>query len=108
MTQEISQATPGVPGTPEKDDSFGESHTAYDRNKDGRDDLVIGAPYEDVGSGLNAGAVTIIPGSETGLDTLRSEASARTRPGSPGLPRTGTGSECHWRPGPPPAARRTC
>jgi hypothetical protein len=83
-TQEISQATPGVPGTPEERDSFGESHTAYDRNRDGCDDLVIGVPDEDVGPVLDAGAVTVIPGSETGLDTSRSEAFSQNSNGIPG------------------------
>lgn len=42
------QGSPGVPGDPETDDRFGWAVAAGDFNGDGRDDLAIGAPYEDV------------------------------------------------------------
>jgi hypothetical protein len=94
-THEISQATPGVPGVPEVDDFFGWSHAAYDRDLDGCDDLVIGVAYEDIGSALNAGMVTIIPGSSTGLDASQSEGVSQETPGLSGRPRIGTGSGSH-------------
>jgi hypothetical protein len=83
-THEISQATPGVPGAPENEDLFGWSHTAYDRDQDGCDELVIGIPYEGIGSASNAGMVTIIPGSATGLDTSRGEGYTQGTGGIPG------------------------
>ena len=53
--------------SPETEDRFGSSLAAGDFNWDGRDDLAIGAPYEDVGNVLDAGAVSIIYGSPLGL-----------------------------------------
>lgn len=52
---QITQAMPGIPGTPESGDWFGEAHTAYDRDQDGCHDLVIGVPQEDIGSAQDAG-----------------------------------------------------
>lgn len=85
-THEISQATPGVPGVPEVDDFFGWGHAAYDRDLDGCDDLVVGVAYEDMGSAENAGMVTIIPGSPTGLDPSGSVAVSQETPGFVGTP----------------------
>ena len=83
-TQEISQATPGVPGTPEQSDRFGWAHTAYDRDQDGCDELVVGVPYEGIGSQSGAGTVTIVPGTPTGLDPSRSEGHTQGTSGIPG------------------------
>ncbi|MET8474234.1 FG-GAP repeat protein [Streptomyces sp. NPDC006422] len=63
----ISQDTSGVPGTAEAGDAFG-SATAYgDFNSDGFDDLVVGAPGEDVGSDTDGGTAAILWGSANGL-----------------------------------------
>jgi hypothetical protein len=48
-------------------DFFGSSLTSGDFNGDGKDDLAIGVPYEDVGSISDAGAVEVIYGSSGGL-----------------------------------------
>ncbi|WP_448320818.1 FG-GAP repeat domain-containing protein [Streptomyces sp. CO7] len=67
MNTLISQNTFGVPGTAETDDLFG-LETAYgDFNGDGRDDLAVGAPGEDTTAGDDAGSVTILWGSASGL-----------------------------------------
>ncbi|MCL7428907.1 FG-GAP-like repeat-containing protein [Streptomyces sp. YS415] len=63
---QITQNTSGVPGASEKGDAFGGGLTVADLNRDGLDDIVVGAPYEDVGSVQWAGAVTVIPGRATG------------------------------------------
>lgn len=54
-------------GTTEANDEFGFSLAAGDFNCDRYDDLAIGIPYEDLGSIVNAGAVTVIYGSPNGL-----------------------------------------
>jgi hypothetical protein len=58
---------PGVPGEGEPSDLWGFSLAAADFDGDGYDDLAAGAPFEDVGSERNAGAVTVLFGSATGL-----------------------------------------
>jgi hypothetical protein len=63
----ISQATSGVPGTPEAYDRFGRSLAAGDVNGDGRGDLLVGIPQEDLGSVVDAGGVTLLFGSPSGL-----------------------------------------
>lgn len=69
----ISQSTPGVSGSPEHEDGFAEAVAGYDENGDGCDDLVVGAPDEDVADAdgrerTSAGMVWVIPGSPAGLD----------------------------------------
>ncbi|MEU7578549.1 FG-GAP repeat protein [Streptomyces sp. NPDC041068] len=62
-----SQNSPGVPGTAEKGDFFG-GDTAYgDFDRDGYDDLVVGAAGEDVGSDIDGGTVQVLWGSANGL-----------------------------------------
>lgn len=56
-----------IAGAPEAGDNFGTSLGVGDFNGDGFDDLVIGAPGEDVGNIANAGAVNIVFGSSSGL-----------------------------------------
>jgi hypothetical protein len=62
------QDTPSIEGTAETGDSFGYSLAAGDFNGDGRDDLAIGVPEEDLEPIGNAGAVNVIYGSATGLN----------------------------------------
>lgn len=63
----ITQASPGVPGTAEAGDAFGASSAVADLDKDGYADVVIGSPYEKVGSAKSAGAATVLWGSKNGL-----------------------------------------
>ncbi|MFE6914413.1 hypothetical protein [Streptomyces rubiginosohelvolus] len=63
----ITQASPGVPGTAEAGDGFGASSAIADLDKDGYADVVVGSPYETVGSAKAAGAVTVLWGSKQGL-----------------------------------------
>lgn len=66
-TQFIHQDSPGIPGTGEEDDRFGDSIAGADLNKDGYADLVVGNPTEQVGSAQYHGSVTIVWGSASGL-----------------------------------------
>ncbi|AIR99501.1 FG-GAP-like repeat-containing protein [Streptomyces glaucescens] len=62
----ITQETTGVPGTGEKGDTFGAALTVADLNRDGAAEIVIGAPYEAVGTTERTGTVTVIPGRRSG------------------------------------------
>jgi FG-GAP repeat len=53
----------------ETDDQFGWSLAAGDFNNDGIADLATGAPFEDVGATIAAGAVSALYGSAAGLTT---------------------------------------
>ncbi|KKD07562.1 MULTISPECIES: FG-GAP-like repeat-containing protein [unclassified Streptomyces] len=66
-TQVVHQDSPGIPGTGEEDDYFGESISSADLNKDGYADLIAGNGTEHVGSAKYRGTVTIVWGSRTGL-----------------------------------------
>lgn len=67
--QTIHQGQSNIVGASEPFDYFGYSLAAGDLNGDGYDDLVIGAPYEDIGSIKNAGSISILYGSDTKLRT---------------------------------------
>jgi hypothetical protein len=56
-------------GTQTAGDRFGDALAAGDHNGDGYADLFIGAPYEDLGSATDSGAVFLFKGSSTGIGT---------------------------------------
>jgi FG-GAP repeat len=56
-----------VGGASEAFDSFGWALAAGDFNNDGFADLAVGAPFETVGGAQAAGAVSVLPGSASGL-----------------------------------------
>ncbi len=62
---DVDEDSPGVPGSAEYGDGFGASVAVGDIDRDGHDDLVVGAPYEDDASGR----VTIIRGGTDGYAT---------------------------------------
>jgi hypothetical protein len=62
-----SQLFTQVGGTVESVDRFGDALAAGDFNHDGFADLAVGAPGEDIGSAGDAGAVSVVYGSATGL-----------------------------------------
>ncbi|MFD1321368.1 hypothetical protein [Micromonospora sonneratiae] len=63
----LQQGLDGMPDTPETNDRFGWALSVFDANRDGCADLAIGAPYEDVGTTTDAGAVYLVYGSPLGL-----------------------------------------
>jgi hypothetical protein len=67
--QFIHQNTPGTPGVSEEEDLFGSALGAGDFDSDGRDDLAVGAPGEDVSDLVDAGAVNVFYGANGGLAT---------------------------------------
>ncbi len=60
-------------GFSEAGDRFGEVLAAGDLDGDGIDDLAVGAPAEDVAFHPDAGAVTVLHGSASGITTAGSE-----------------------------------
>jgi hypothetical protein len=65
-----SQASPGIPGTPEENDHFGAVLAAGDFTGDGRADLAIGVPEEHYAGAEAAGVVHVLYGDPTGLTSL--------------------------------------
>jgi FG-GAP repeat len=68
-SQQITQDSPGVPGSADAQDSLGSGLAAADFDHDGFADLAIGVPGEDIGTSLSAGAVIVLYGSAGGLTT---------------------------------------
>jgi hypothetical protein len=66
-SQFYSQAGTAIADDPENDDRFSETVAIGDFNGDGRDDVAVSIPGEDVGGGANAGAVQVLYGSSTGV-----------------------------------------
>lgn len=77
------QGKAGVPGANEADDRFGEELAVGDFDADGYVDLAVGIPGEDVGSIADAGTVTVLRGSASGLT---SSGAVKIRQGLNGLP----------------------
>jgi hypothetical protein len=67
------QNTPGIADEVEMNDRFGYCLAWGDFNDDGHDDLVVGAPFEDINDILEAGAVHLLYGKEDGLSSRGSE-----------------------------------
>ena len=67
------QGSAGIVGGVEERDGFGNALAVGDFNDDGFDDLAIGIRGEDVGSSTNAGAVSVLFGSTSGLNAAGNE-----------------------------------
>ena len=67
----IDQNDFGVPDSNESGDNFGHAVAAGDFNGDGRSELAVGAPNEDLTAGNNVGAVTVILFPLPDLDPIR-------------------------------------
>lgn len=85
----MNQSTSGVPGTAEAGDRFGFSLAAGDFTGDGYTDLAIGSPYEDNGSIVDGGAVTILKGSAAGVTATGAQTFAQSSTNVPGADETG-------------------
>jgi hypothetical protein len=71
--QVFTQNTPGIGSSPEQGDYFGSQLVAGDFTGDGKADLVIGVPWEDEGSVMDAGAVHVLRGSANGVTTTNAQ-----------------------------------
>jgi FG-GAP repeat len=69
-----TQNSTDVNDVSESGDSFGSSLASGDFDNDGKDDLAIGVPDENVGSIFTAGAVNVIYGSSSGLSATSHRA----------------------------------
>ena len=76
--QTLNQDTGGVPGVAEDGDRFGAALAVADVNRDGRDDLIAGAPGEAIGSEAGAGAAWLLHGGAQGLLDANGAATAAT------------------------------
>jgi hypothetical protein len=82
-----TQDTAGVPGTDETGDHWGNALAIGDFDGDNWDDLAIGAWGENIGSSsskVNAGSVTILRGSASGITTAGAELWTQDTAGVPG------------------------
>ncbi|MBK8046255.1 MAG: FG-GAP repeat protein [Anaerolineales bacterium] len=61
--QFFTQNTAGVLDVSEANDLFGYSLAVGDFNNNGRDDLVVGVPFENLGASIDAGGVNVLYGS---------------------------------------------
>jgi hypothetical protein len=67
-TVAVTQNSGNIPGSSERGDWFGSELSLGDINGDDKTDLVVAASGENVGDVVNAGAVTVLYGSEAGLN----------------------------------------
>ncbi len=84
----LSQASPGVPGSAETNDRFGAALAVGDFDDDGKADLAVGVPGEQVGKAFGAGTVNVFYGATGGLGTGRNTTEMR-----PGKAPVGTNPE---------------
>ncbi|WP_031509026.1 VCBS repeat-containing protein [Streptomyces megasporus] len=85
----LTQDSPNVPGGSEAGDRFGGAVTLGDVNGDRHLDLVVGAPGEDLGDAVDTGAVTVLPGSASGVTTTGSRMLDQGTTGVPGAAESG-------------------
>lgn len=70
----IDQASPGVPGEPETDDSFGQSVASCDFDNNGYADLAVSSPLEAIGDTEGAGMLTVHYGGAGGIYNSTTES----------------------------------
>jgi hypothetical protein len=87
--QQFFQGTGGLVGTAEEGDFVGAALATGDYDNNGFDDLAVGAPFEDIGSILDAGAVDTLNGSAGTLTTTGAQLFFQGNGGVPGTPEDG-------------------
>ncbi|WP_392671529.1 FG-GAP-like repeat-containing protein [Streptomyces sp. LN785] len=87
----INQDSAGIPGTGEKNDTFGYELSLGDINGDGMDDLAVSAPGEDLNGVADTGMVTVVYGSAAGFSTTGAQSFDQDTPGVPGANEKGDG-----------------
>ena len=95
----FTQATTGIPGTPEIGDAFGDTVTAARLQSRSQATLVIGVPGEDVGKIRDAGAITQMPIGSSGPTATGSRTVTANTAGVQGTSATGErfgDSSRHW------------
>ena len=80
-----TQNSTDIDGVAETKEYFSNSLSSGDYNGDGRDDLAVGTPAEDVGTVIDAGAVNVIYGSLGGLSATAVIADQLLTQDSPGI-----------------------
>jgi len=82
LVQTLDQESPGMPDESEAFENFGFALACGDFDLDGEADLAIGAKFELIQQGfLEGGAVFLVPGSPTGLDTSLASQLHQDSPG---------------------------
>src|SRR6266540_1729265 len=72
-SQLFTQASPGMVGTAEDGDQFGQALAVGDFDGDGVADLAVGVPGEGLGATSSAGAVNVLKGAAGGLTSSGSQ-----------------------------------
>ncbi len=82
--------SPGIPGFAQSGDGFGSALAAANSfDLRGYADLAVGVPGKDVGAAVDAGGVSIIPGSRSGLTSANARAWTEDSPGVEGTAEPG-------------------
>ena len=71
--QFFDQNSPGVSDSAETNDGFATALAAGDFDNDGRADLAVGVPAEDIGAIVDSGVVHVLPGSASGVTATGSQ-----------------------------------
>jgi hypothetical protein len=79
-----SQSSTGVPGIEQAGDQIAWSMAAGDFNGDGDSDLALGNPFDNVAAATDAGTVTVLYGSGSGLTASGSQFLSQNSPNVPG------------------------
>lgn len=85
------QGSDGIADTEEAGDRFGATLAGGDFNHDGRDDLAVGVPGENIGSIRDAGAVNVLYGSSRGIAAGNNQFWHQDSPNIMGTAETGDG-----------------